>query len=101
MVPVKCPVTKYKAYRRRQLSGAARRRDYVLERACYHSRPAQRRKNNARHRVRHALTRSGVLSARDGIHIHHKNRNPLDNRMSNIVLVSSVAHRRIHSRKRK
>lgn len=98
MPPPRCPLARYRRYRRRQLSGRPGRRSYSLERACYQSTPAQRSRNNARHRIRRRLMQQGLVALHDGIQIHHRNGDALDNRARNIVLVSSIAHRRLHGK---
>ncbi len=97
MEGMKCPKKSYRRYRKGRLLGT-RGRNYRLEHACYHSLPGNARKSNARHRARAMLTRLGHVSRGDHRVIHHKNQNALDNRLSNLLVLSSARHRALHSR---
>ncbi|KAK9826977.1 hypothetical protein WJX74_002430 [Apatococcus lobatus] len=92
---MKCPRKRYRRYRQARLAGT-RGRDYPLEHACYHSLRKNARKANSRHRARYRLMRLGLVSIGDHRVIHHRNGNALDNRRSNLAILSSAAHRGHH-----
>ena len=94
---MKCPQESYRRYRRARLAGTCVR-DYALEHACYHARPAVRRKTNARHRARYMLGRLGVIAPGDHRVVHHRNGDALDNRLSNLRVITVASHRRHHRR---
>ena len=37
-----------------------------------------------------------ICGADEGLHIHHKNKNPKNNVMSNLILLCGVCHKKIH-----
>lgn len=59
-------------------------RDYKKERANYHGKPDQMARNAARKRARRILERAGVVKQGDGMDVHHKDGNPLNNKRSNL-----------------
>ena len=93
---MKCPRKRYRRYRRARIMNTGRKRDYRLEYMCYYSLPKNARKNDARHRARYRLSKKGMVARGDHRVIHHRNGNALDNRPANLVVLSSVQHRRHH-----
>lgn len=59
-------------------------RNYEKERANYHGTPEQMKKNASRKRARRLAEKLGMVKPGDGLHVGHKNGNPLDNRPSNL-----------------
>lgn len=75
-------------------------RNYTKERANYHGKPAQMERNASRKRARRAAIKAGIISEGDPREIGHKNGNPLDNRLSNLV-PQTVRSNRSYPRTRK
>ena len=68
-------------------------RDYKKEYARYHSKPTQKKNRASRNAARRAMIRAGAAAKGDGKDVDHKNRNPLDNRLSNLRMVSKSRNR--------
>ena len=94
---VECNRKRYIQYRRGRKAGT-RKRNYRLEHACYHAKPRNAARSNARHRARYRLQKMGRVAPGDHMAIHHRNGNALDNRLSNLVVVSSAQHRAHHAK---
>tara|TARA_Y100000310_G_scaffold151644_1_gene151238 strand:- start:465 stop:2168 length:1704 start_codon:yes stop_codon:yes gene_type:complete len=69
-------------------------RDYKKERANYHSRPEQMEKNRARKRARYDLEKKGKVKRGDGLDVHHKDGNALNNDKKNLSVVTQHYNRR-------
>lgn len=58
-------------------------------------------RRRARERARNAVLMLGLLPSRlAGMHVHHENHDPLDNRLSNLVPMTASAHHALHRRRR-
>ena len=68
-------------------------RNYKRERAIYHGTPKQKRRNAARKRARRLMERMGKAKKGDGKDVHHKDGNPLNNRFSNLKVMSRSKNR--------
>ena len=68
-------------------------RDYKREYQNYHSKPEQKRNRASRNAARRAMIRAGAAKKGDGKDVDHKNRNPLDNRLGNLRMVSKSRNR--------
>ena len=95
-----CDPKVWREYRRAVVNGE-RPRDYAISAECYENRPKRKAARNARHSNRSKFTKAGLVAVGDGREIHHVNHNPLDNRLSNLQVLSAVAHRKQHSRERR
>ena len=73
--------------------GVRKGRDYNKEYREYHGTKAQRVRNNARKRARYEMEKAGKVSKGDGKDVDHKNRNPKDNRKSNLRVTSQKQNR--------
>ena len=67
-------------------------RDYAKEYKTYHGKPEQIKRRDARNKARAIMVKKGVVRKGDGLHIDHKNNNPLDNRPSNLRAVTQKAN---------
>ena len=63
-------------------------RNYAKEYKTYHGKPKQIKRCDARNKARAIMVKKGVVRKGDGLHIDHKNNNPLDNRPSNLRAVT-------------
>tara|TARA_R110000823_G_scaffold141442_12_gene271312 strand:- start:2120 stop:2437 length:318 start_codon:yes stop_codon:yes gene_type:complete len=68
------------------------KRNYKRERELQ-STPEELAKNAARKAARRKLEANGTVKLHDGKDVDHKNRNPKDNRMSNLVAKPKSANR--------
>jgi len=68
------------------------KRDYRVQNACLSD---ARRKLDALRRKNRRLFRARGIAI-DGLHIHHRNGDPTDNRASNLVAIDPAEHREIH-----
>jgi hypothetical protein len=71
----------------------AAKRNYRAEYDNYHSKPEQRRRNDARKKARRLMIKKYGKKALKGKDIDHKNRDPKDNRMSNLRIQSKSKNR--------
>jgi hypothetical protein len=67
-------------------------RNYAKEYNTYHGKPEQIRRRDARNKARAIMMKKGVVRKGDGLHIDHKNNNPLDNCPSNLRAVTQKAN---------
>ena len=58
-------------------------RNYAKEYANYHSRPEQIKKRSARNKARRLALKQGRVRIGDGLDVHHRDGNPLNNKSSN------------------
>jgi len=68
-------------------------RNYRKEYDNYQGSPEQKARRAARGRARYKAMKAGVVKKGDGLDIHHKNGNPLDNRPSNLAKTTKRANR--------
>ena len=68
-------------------------RDYKAEYKNYHASPKQRERNNSRKRARYAAEKAGTVSKGDGKDLDHKDGNAMNNKKSNLRVVSKSANR--------
>lgn len=95
-----CPRATYRRYIRALFlglrSGERLPRDYALEAVCYERAPGRRAKRRSRQALRGSLVRRGVVRRNDGTEVHHRNHDALDNRPSNLVVLSRRDHATLH-----
>jgi len=65
----------------------------------YHGKPEQIKRRDARNKARVIMGKKGVVRKGDGLHIDHKNNNPLDNRPSDLGAVTMQANLTIKIKK--
>ena len=70
-----------------------RKRNYRDEYDSYHSKPEQVKRRAGRNAARRKMVKSGLASKGDGRDVNHRNRNPTDNRSSNLSVTSQKANR--------
>ena len=68
-------------------------RDYKKEYREYHGTPAQKKARASRNAARAMLEKEGAVRKGDGKEVDHKNSSPLDNRRSNLQVMSRKANR--------
>ena len=68
-------------------------RDYAKEYANYHSRPEQIKKRSSRNKARRFAIKIGKAKRGDGMDIHHKDGNPLNNSRGNLKSMSKNKNR--------
>ena len=68
-------------------------RDYKKEYADFHGKPAQKKERAHRNAARRELTKEGRVRKGDGMEVDHQNSNPMDNRKSNLKVMSRHANR--------
>jgi hypothetical protein len=56
--------------------------NFAKEFKTYHGKPKQIKRRDARNKARAIMVKKGSVRKGDGLHIDHKNNNPLDNRPS-------------------
>ena len=71
----------------------ARERDYRKEYDTYHGTAAQKRARASRNAARAAEMKKGNCRKGDGKEVDHKDGNPLNNRPSNLLVISRHANR--------
>ena len=74
-------------------------RNYRLEYDNYHKKPEQRKRNAARLRARRQMEKEGKVKKFDGMDVHHKDHNPLNNEKENLS-VTTQKYNRSEPRKR-
>ena len=75
------------------------RRDYDKEYRTYHGKSEQIKRRNSRNKARALMEKKGIVRKGDGLHVDHKNNNPLDNRHSNLRAV--IAKTNLSKKKKK
>lgn len=71
----------------------AKPRDYKKEYREYHAKPAQKKRRAGRNKARALMIKAGKVRKGDGKDVDHKNKNTLDNRMSNLQIMSRSKNR--------
>ena len=69
-------------------------RNYRSEYKNYHAKPVQKKRRAGRNAGRNKLLASGAVSKGDKRDVHHKDRNPNNNKRSNLAVTSRTANRR-------
>ena len=69
-------------------------RNYRSEYKKYHAKPVQKKRRAGRNAARNKLLASGVVSKGDRRDVRHKDRNPNNNKRSNLAVTSRTANRR-------
>ena len=68
-------------------------RNYAKEYANYHSRPEQIKKRSARNKARRLALKQGRVRIGDGLDVHHRDGNPLNNKSSNLRAMKKSSNR--------
>lgn len=68
-------------------------RDYRAEYDKYHARPDQKKKRANRNAARRQLVKQGRVKKGDGMDVHHKDGNPLNNSPSNLQALRAKINR--------
>lgn len=68
-------------------------RDYRAEYDKYHARPDQKKKRANRNAARRKLAKQGRVRKGDGMDVHHKDGNPLNNSPSNLQALRAKINR--------
>ncbi len=67
-------------------------RNYAKEYTTYYGKSEQIKRRDARNKARTNMMRKGAVRKGDGLHIDHKNNNPLGNRPSNLRAVTQKSN---------
>ena len=68
-------------------------RNYRKEYDEYHSKPKQKKNRAGRNAARRKMSEAGKVKKGDGKDVHHKDGNPLNNKKSNLKVVSKKNNR--------
>ena len=68
-------------------------RNYKQEYAKYHAKPEQKKRRAGRNKARALMITKGKARKGDGKDVDHRNRNPLNNSMSNLRIQSKSTNR--------
>jgi hypothetical protein len=68
-------------------------RNYRAEYDNYHARPDQKKKRANRNAARRKLAKQGRVKKGDGMDVHHKDGNPLNNSPSNLQALRAKINR--------
>ena len=75
--------------------GSKRKRNYRREYDQYHGKEGPKKERAHRNAARRKLKERGLME--QGFEAHHKDGNPLNNSMSNLVAISKKKNRRMQS----
>jgi|TARA_R110002012_G_scaffold63112_1_gene166158 hypothetical protein len=70
-------------------------RNYRKEYDEYHSKPKQKKNRAGRNAARRKMSEAGKVKKGDGKDVHHKDRNPKNNKTSNLKVVSKSKNRSV------
>jgi hypothetical protein len=70
-----------------------RQRDYRSEYDTYHGTDKQKKRRAGRNAARRKMVKSGAVRKGDGKDVDHKNRNPRQNKRSNLRVTSQTKNR--------
>ena len=70
-------------------------RNYRKEYDNYHSKPKQRKRRSGRTAARRKMEDAGKVKKGDGKDVHHKDGNPMNNKRSNLKVVSKSKNRSV------
>jgi|TARA_R100000482_G_C5085125_1_gene128005 hypothetical protein len=73
-------------------------RNYRKEYDNYHSKPKQKKRRAGRNAARRKMISAGKAKKGDGKDVHHKDRNPMNNKSSNLKVTSKSKNRKVNSR---
>ena len=68
-------------------------RNYRHEYVSYHKKPRQKKRRAARNGARRKMKKLGLVKKGDGKDVHHKDRNPRNNKRSNLRIQSKKKNR--------
>ena len=69
------------------------KRNYKKEYADYHSKPAQIKRRAGRNAARRLMIKKGRVRKGDGMDVDHKDHNTLNNKVSNLAIMSKSKNR--------
>lgn len=75
-----------------------KKRNYKEEYERYHAKPGQVKRRAGRNAARAKLTKSGAVKKGDGKDVDHKDRNPRNNKRSNLRVTTKASNRSRNSR---
>jgi hypothetical protein len=73
-------------------------RNYRKEYDDYHSKPKQKKRRAGRNAARRKMVSAGKAKKGDGKDVHHKDRNPMNNKSNNLKVTSKSKNRKVNSR---
>ena len=75
-------------------------RDYAKEYMTYRGKQEHIKRRDARSKSRALMEKNGLVRKGGGLHVDHKNNNPLDNRPSNLRAVAANTNLQIKNKKK-
>jgi len=67
-------------------------RNYAEEYKTYHGKSEQIKRRDARNKARAIMLKKGLVRKIDDMHVDNRNKNPLDNRVSNLRAITQKAN---------
>ena len=74
-------------------------RNYRKEYDEYHSQSKQKTRRAGRNAARRKMSEAGKVKKGDGKDVHHKDRNPMNNKSSNLSVTSKAKNRSVKRKK--
>lgn len=65
------------------------RRDYKKEYRTYHGKPQKIKERASRNKARKIMVKKGLVHKGDGLHVDHVNKDPLNNKSSNLRVLTA------------
>ena len=70
-------------------------RNYRKEYDSYHGKPKQKKRRAGRNAARSKMSEAGKVKKGDGKDVHHKDKNPMNNKKNNLKVVSKSKNRSV------
>ena len=70
-------------------------RNYRTEYDEYHSQPKQKKRRAGRNAARRKMVSAGKAKKGDGKDVHHKDRNPMNNKSNNLKVTTKAKNRSV------
>jgi|TARA_R100000322_G_C5417932_1_gene185536 hypothetical protein len=70
-------------------------RNYRKEYDSYHGKPKQKKRRAGRNAARRKMSEAGKVKKGDGKDVHHKDKNPMNNKKNNLKVTSKSKNRSV------